>query len=444
MPTEVRKPDVPMDELGVTGLQYTGRRGLVMEEFLPELGGERGMRVYREMRENDPVISAVFYAIEMLIRQVDWRVEGPDEEAAEFVRSCMYDMSHTWKDFLCEVLSMLAYGYSWHEIVYKRRMGESRDPARSSQHSDGRIGWRKMPIRAQDTRQEWEFDETDGGVTAFVQMAPPKYELLTIPLSRSLLFRTGLHKGNPEGRSLLRGCYRPWFMKRRIENIESVGIERDLAGVPMIWRSPEIAEAYDPAFKTILKNIRRDEQEGLLLPLAYDENGKELVRFELLRAAGSRQIDVSQVIDRYDKRIAMTCMSDFLLLGQEAVGSFALADSKTSLFATALGAVLDSIAATINRHAIPRLLGVNGWRVEKMPEVKPGDIESPDFKELGAWITALAGAGATLFPDEDLENHLRSISNLPLKKEESTAQPRPPKPRGAATVPPEETLPEED
>jgi hypothetical protein len=32
-------------------------------------------------------------------------------------------MSHTFEDFITEALSMLGYGYSVHEIVYKRRLG---------------------------------------------------------------------------------------------------------------------------------------------------------------------------------------------------------------------------------------------------------------------------------------------------------------------------------
>jgi hypothetical protein len=35
----------------------------------------------------------------------------------------MDDMSHTWDDMISEILTMLVYGWSWHEIVYKKRVG---------------------------------------------------------------------------------------------------------------------------------------------------------------------------------------------------------------------------------------------------------------------------------------------------------------------------------
>lgn len=435
MPDVAKPRSIATDELGSTGLKRSGQRGLVYEEFLPQLQDERARKVYREMRDNDPTVGAVLYAIEMLIRQAEWRVEGEDEDMVEFIESCLTDMSTSWEDFLAEVLSMLVYGWSWVEVVYKRRLGpDQKDPSKRSQYNDGKIGWRKFPIRSQDSLSEWVFDE-EGGVQAMVQMAPPDYKIVEIPIERSLLFRTGLHKNNPEGRSILRCAYRPWLFKKRIEEIEGIGVERDLAGMPVIYRTGEIASVYDDELKKILRNVRRDEQEGVLLPLAYDENGNKLLTFELLSSAGQRQLDTDKILNRYNKLIAMTCLADFILLGQQAVGSFALASSKTELFSVAIGTILKSIASVFNLYAIPRLVAVNGMTpkdAKGMPKLVPGDVETPNLQELGAYITALAGAGATLFPDEDLESHLRKLADLPEKSEEAKALPSPVPPQPKA------------
>ena len=106
--------------------------GHFYEEFLPELSGTRGIRVYREMEQNDDTIGAIMFALKMLIRQVKWHVEPggdsvKDREAAEFVETCMGDMQSTWTDTISEILSFLPYGWSFHEIVYKRRMGKKTD-----------------------------------------------------------------------------------------------------------------------------------------------------------------------------------------------------------------------------------------------------------------------------------------------------------------------------
>ena len=220
-------------QLGSTGLRRHG--GYVYEEFLPNLRWPRAGDVYQEMADNDPVVGAILYLAEMLIRNAEWTTEAAsdkseDVEAAEFLYSCMHDMDMSWADTISEILSMLTYGFSFHEVVYKIRRGpHERNSKFRSKHSDGKIGWRRMPIRSQDTLHEWMFDD-EGDIKAFVQHNPNTSKIVVIPLSKGLLFRTRVSRDNPEGKSLLRNAYRPWYFKKHIEEIEGIGIERDLAG----------------------------------------------------------------------------------------------------------------------------------------------------------------------------------------------------------------------
>jgi len=421
------KPKNLFGETGVTGLRRAG--GYVQEEFLPQLAGYRAIQVYRDMRDNDPVVGAILYAIDKLVRQVPWRVQPAstkleDQRSAKFLESCLNDMSTSWEDTISEILSMLAYGWSFHEIVYKRREGDKRDSTRRSKYDDGAIGWRKLPIRAQETRQEWAFDES-GGIQGMYQSSPPDYTLTYIPMEKSLLFRTTTAKNNPEGRSVLRNAYRPWYFKKRIEEIEAIGIERDLAGFPIMYVDPDIMRDDAPGwkqtifndYKDAVVNIRRDQQEGLILPAIYDEGGNQMYKLELLSAGGSRQFDTNQVITRYDQRIATTVLADFILLGQANHGSYALSSDKTNLFAVSIRTWLEIIRTVMNQYAIPRLFEVNGFKVKKLPELAYGDIETPPLTEIGTFIQQLAGAGAPLFPDDLLENHLRKMAHLPERRE---------------------------
>lgn len=416
-------------ELGSTGLRRWA--GQVDEEFLPQLRGVRAIKTFREMRANDPVVGAVVFAVDMLLRQVSWRTEPGSQEfedlrAEQFLADCMEDMSHTWEDLISEVLSMLIYGWSWHEVVYKRRVGNVRNPMFRSKFNDGLIGWRKMPIRSQDTLTDWVFDD-DGGVQAMKQMAPPDYVEATIPIKKSLLFRTTAHKNNPEGRSILRNAYRPWYFKKRLEEIEGIGIERDLAGLPVAWIPAEMLtpsasdddKAVAEMFKKMVRNVRRDEQEGLVLPLDFDDDGNKLYEFELLNSGGTRAINIDTAITRYEQRIAMTILADFILLGHEQVGSYALSVNKTGIFRTALNSWAQAIAEVFNRHEIPRLFDLNGWEVDNLPRIIPGEVDPPDLGELGEFITKMAGAGMTLFPDPDLEDFVRDAARLPEKSEDA-------------------------
>lgn len=415
----------PMEELGVTGLEQSG--GRIHEEFLPQLHGRRSIQVFKEMRDNDPTVGAMLFAIEMLIRQVEWRVEPASEEesdaeVAEFVDSCFEDMSETWDDTLSEILSMLPFGFSVLEEVYKVRAGDQGPSSQQrSKFDDGRIGWAKLPIRAQETIERWVFDPDTNELCGLVQIARPDFRTREIPLDRFLLFRPQAHKQNPEGRSALRNAYRPWFFKKRIEEIEGIGIERDLAGMPTALVPPKLlsvnASASDKALlaeiNKVLRNVRRDEKEGLIFPLARDENGNLTYEFKLMTTGGRRQFNTSEIINRYDRRIAQTMLADFILLGQEGrTGSFALAESKTQLFAVAIGAWLDSIAEIFNRFAIPRLLELNAFAFTEVPKLVHGDIESIDIDKLGDFVVKLATAGVFL-GDEATVRHLRLQAGLP-------------------------------
>lgn len=417
-------PTSPLQEIGSTGLKRA--TGVIDEEFLPALRGRKAVKIYREMSLNDPMVGALLFAIDKLVRQVTWRVEGADNtpgsaQAVEFVEQCMEDMSHTWNDLISEILSMLPYGWAWHEIVYKKRVGPwEKDPRKRSKHTDGKYGWRKMPIRSQETLLRWLFDE-DGGVQAMVQIAPPYYKTSVIPIDRSLLFRTGLHKGNPEGISVLRNAYRPWFFKKRLEEFEAIGVERDLAGMPvasvpstyMMAKPGSNEEKVYKAFKRMVQNVRRDEHEGLVLPLEYNEKGNELFKFELMSSGGARTFDTNALINRYEQRILMTALADFILVGHEGTGSYAMHVDKTGIFRAALNVITDAIADTFNRHAIPRLFELNGWKLPELPRIVPTNVDPPNLGELSGFMSQMASLGMQFFPDPDLEKFLREVAHLP-------------------------------
>jgi hypothetical protein len=427
---EIPKNVGPMAELGVTGVKRVS--GYVDEEFLPALRGRKAVRVYREMSVNDSMCGAMLFSIDKLLREVEWKVLPADQSeenvlAQEFLESCMEDMNEPWDGFIGEVLSELTYGWSWHEIVYKRRLGPwERDPKRRSKFSDGLIGWRKMPIRAQETLLRWSFDET-GGIRAMVQMAPPKYQTTVIPIEKSILFRTAIAKGNPEGISMLRTAYRAWYFKKRLEEFEAIGVERDLAGMP-VGRVPAdylTAQKGTPqaktvdAFRKMVRGVRRDENEGLVLPTQYDPDTKQpMFDFELMSSGGTRQFDTNSIIQRYEQRILMSVLADFILVGHESTGSYSLHTDKTGIFRSALNAIVKGIADTLNRYAVPRLFAVNGWKLDQLPRFEPTNVDPPDLAQLAGFISATAGAGMQWFPDPELEKYVREIARLPEMTEE--------------------------
>lgn len=347
------------------------------------------------------------------------------EELAVFVETCLHDMADPWADCLSQIVTMIVFGFSYHEIVYKKRNGPNPDlPYQGSRFTDGKVGWANLAGRAQETLFRWEFDD-NGNIVGFWQLAPPKFQLRYIPLSKAILFRTTAYKNNPEGRSVFRSAYRSWFLKKRIEEYEAIGVERDLAGLPVFGVPYQLmTEGATPAekatleaIKEIVKNVRLNQQGGVVMPLAYDpDTGNPLYTFTLLSSDSSaKSMDTDKIIARYEQRMAMTALADILLLGHEAVGSQSLGNTKMELFTAALGGWLDSIADAINTMAIPKLMQINGEDPAMCPKLTHGKLATISLTDIGALITALSGAGADLFPDAALEDYIREEAGLPPK-----------------------------
>ena len=423
-------------ELGVTGLHMSG--GQVVDTKLKQLRGHRrALAIFAEMARYDDVVGGMLYAVEMIIRQLPWRTDPggdtpQDREAADFIESLRLDMSSSWEDSIAEILSMIWAGFSYHEIVYKRREGfKGLEPGQSSRFNDGKIGWRKLPIRGQQSLERWSMDE-EGGLNGMFQRNPnpvsgSRPAVIFIPIEKALLFRPHVDRGSPEGRSMLERAFISWYYKKQLTTIEAIGIERDATGMPVAWVPSKIlannASGDDKAtlltIKEMVVNIRRDEQEGFVMPLEYDDGGHKLFDLTLLTSGGRRQIDVGKAIMRHNRGIAAAVMAQFILMGDGEGGSLAMHKDKTELFLVGLGALVGEIKSVFNRHAIPRVLALNGMSVENPPHYEHGDIHQVDLAELGDFLGKLTAAGAPLFPDDELENHLRGIANLPEKAEET-------------------------
>ncbi len=393
--------------------------GYSFDEFLPSLSSwPLRAKVYREMLTNDPIIWAMFHTVEILCKQANFDItaasDSPeDQKSAGFVKECLFeDLNQPFKETLAEWLTFIPWGWAVSEIVYKKRNGRQDGIVMSSQFSDGRIGIAKFAPRGQDTLLHWDFDP-NGNVIGMTQLSPPDFKMVPIPfyapggLAKSLHFHTASNNGSPEGNAFLRHIFRAWMLKQREENLEGIGIERDLAGlpyakIPAAYMSPNATteqSAVYALFKDIVRNIRNDEQGGIVgASDVYPDSKVPMFEIGLLSAAGQKQYDVGATINRWNRIMLMVLLADFIVMGHERVGSFALADSKTELFADACGGFLDHICDQVNRHAIPTLLQLNGEAPDKMPKLTHGDIESVDPVELTQSMLNLANANVNIEP----------------------------------------------
>jgi hypothetical protein len=425
-------------ERGTSGLRRAG--GFVREEFLPELSGAQGVRKYREMADNSPVIGACLYAIQMRMRNVQWWMQPAEaspagEHYAALAQGMLFDdLDLPWSLQLSEILSFLTFGWSWFEMVFKRRQGPQPavlpdgTPGQPSKFDDGYIGLAKLAPRAQETLWRWEFDRT-GGLLGMHQIDPWMGRQAYLPYEKSLLFRPTSYKNSPEGRSILRTAYRPYYLLTHIENVEGITLERDGTGLPTIgtppqWWMPGAAPeevAQLDMIKRVGRNMRQDEQACIVYPLIYDQAGNQLLKVELLASPGARAVSADPVIQRYELRITQSMLCDLLFMGHEDVGSFALASSKSTTEAVALGGYLQVVTDEINRRCLPLLWRLNAFPPALMPTLAHGDVESLDLTELSRFILSFS----RVFNATDLENPIRRMAGLPERQGAET-HPLPP------------------
>ena len=386
-------------EYGVTGLENYA--GIIQQEFLTDLrisGHGKGYKIYDEMRKNSPVVGALLNAISQAILAVDWTFtseNGNEDPRLQLINDSINNMDFTLKEHMTEVLSVLSFGFSLFEIVYQR--------------VGGRLLWRKFSFRGQDTINRWIIDEDKdkGKILGFEQQSNTVYQPVEIPIDKCIHYRTNKERNNPEGISMLRTSYTSYYYAKNITAIEAIGIERDLVGIPMI-KLPDGADTSDGSddmtrAEKIVRRVRNDEQAGLVIPPGWD--------FTLVSAESTRQTDSGSVISRHEKRILMSVLAQFLVLGMDQVGSMSLSEDQTDFFNMSVNSFADMIADTFTRQAVRKLMVLNGLDPNgvKLEHSPAGDVSMITISEA---LKNLAGF-ITLFPED--QKTLRSIIGLPDK-----------------------------
>jgi hypothetical protein len=392
------------------------------DEFIPQLRGQRGIRRLREMRENDATVGAILFTIEQMLRPIPWQFRPADDSrdarrAADIMTRSMEQMDTTWEEFISDALSFFTYGFSTFEKIYQR------------DRKSGDILLQRLSPRPQWSIERFEA-KPNGDLVAAVQST--YFKRAYIPSDKLLHFRSMPENQSPSGRSVLRNAYVPYYRLSYLQEIEVVAIERELNGLPL-GRIPGsfLSDNATPDQVNILnymekalRDLKNNEQGYLILPsdLITDENGnptqKYIADISLVSSNGTRDIDITKSIVRYQQDIARSVMADFVMLGANDRGSFAMSQSKSDMFLKALHGYMNNISSTLQRQLLPQLCAMNGIPKEKAPVPTYGQIASVDITELGTYLQKLSMAGAPLFPDDQLEDHLRREANLPEKTPE--------------------------
>lgn len=384
--------------------RISGKFGTYFEDEIEvRLMGTRYLTEFRKMLDSDATCGAFMLAITKIFQSVDWK---PINDDKGILAKSLENIN--WKDKIEEVLLFLPYGFSLFEVQLQE------------DESTGEVTWKKFHVRPQDTINEWTKD-SHGNIT-HVKQGNPFGHQATININKCLHFAVSKTTNRPYGRSIFRSAYRDWYYKTNIEKIESIGIERDLTGLPVLTPS-EDAEILDDEGNlnqlgiwawSMVRGVKRNEQEGLVLPAGW--------KFELQGSPGKRQFDLNAVISRYDSRIALSILSQFLILGMvNSSGSFALSKEQSDLFYKAVEGFAKMVANVINTQFIGTKALQLYNNLPEQPMLVPIGVNRLNLSDLASFLGRLLKFNI-IQPDDKLEEHLRNIASLP-EKDASSSRP---------------------
>jgi hypothetical protein len=411
-------PTDPEILTGTPGVPTFG--GWVYDEKDPALQGKRLPRTLLQMATTHPLIGVALRVITTTIGDVTWRVAPaklpgealPTEEATAAADLLIRAMSGVpWAD-ICEeqAYDVATLGAGWHEVAY-------------TLDASGDWVWSAMELRRGDTIDQVVTSRPDGGGDLLYVVQRTQTTQATIPADRLIRTVAAGSRANPAGVSMLRPIYESWKAQQNLIKIAAIGLERTLAGLPVMELPAEVVAAktadlaaVKAAYQSLVSQVKVNEAAGIVIPSEYTSAGNRSgFKLSLLSLAGAKGDSPLPMIQFMEGRIAQALLVQFLLLGAGAsggtTGSFALADSHTTMFARAVGALLGRIRDAMQRE-VGRLMELNGVAREAWPKLEPGDIETRDLAALGAFLDALTKAGVPV-TDPATVAQLRETAGLP-------------------------------
>jgi len=412
-----RKPATKPKSSQMTEVGYSGLRmfdGVTAEETMRELNFPRSNKVFKEMSYH-PAINTALSLYNSMIGKATFRFVPPKDatarevKQAEMVESMFTDMDRPIEEVMIDIMTMATYGFCVLEKVYKIRK-----KSKGSLYDDGIVGIKKLAYRSQESIDKFEFDDDGNNIVAVKQNLSliadpylrysrrPHMEII-LPREKFLLFNMGRNTSNPYGQSPLRDVYVPWKYLTSIEELEAMGVAKDLQGLPVLYlpaqymsedASPEQKAIFDQ-FKNVIRNLQQNSQSGVILPSAVDPDTRaQLFKLELLSTEGGKKsYDTTKVKDYYRAMIFIGMNADILLMGNTETGSFALGSLKSSLTGSFVESVFQRIVRVFNDDLIKQVYELNGWDVSRRCKMDYEGFEDTNLDEFSKAVQRIGAVG---------------------------------------------------
>lgn len=383
-----------LTEWGGTGTIIVG--GILSNaDYNPELTGTQRVAIYDQMRKGDATVRAALLAVKLPIISANWYIKEYDQSPEslaikDFVTERLFnDMDIPWNDWLRHCMNYLDYGSMVFEKVYK-------------QLPSGQIGWKKFAPRLTNTIYRWRMpDNVTEGITQIL----PTGGLRGIPIWKTMVFINEQEGENYEGISLLRAAYQAWYFKTSMYKIDAIATERQGLGIPYVKVPPNASDQDRNTINDLLQNMRANESANIQVPVGWEVG--------FMDTKGSVVKTAKDMIMHYDRQISKSVLAQFLELGSNNTGSFALSSDQSQLFLLSLKAIANKIQEVLNTDAIRELCDMNFNITDNhYPTLQYGRIGNVDVEKLSIALFRLA-QGGLITASPELEQYLTNVLDIP-------------------------------
>lgn len=428
---------IPTRALGSVLTGYAGGETYYADRHLNLLGQQR-WNVYEDMVRDIAIIAAGARLFLNLMANAVWTVNPPEDEdgtvpqgaqeIADTAYDILFDMTSSWSTVVRKVAMYRFAGFSVMEWTAKMR-------------DDGAVGLLDVEHRPQRTITRWQRDPS-GTVEGIVQRVAGRPEVV-LPRSKVVYAVDDTLTDEPEGLGLFRHLAPTADRLRTFLDLEEVGFETDLRGIP-IARAPlgelqkEVVDSGDegsdhrnraearrqgmlrPLREFIEKHIR-NKKTGVLLPsdtfISQGDKGNAPSAvpkwaLELLNGDSQSFEQIAAAIKEMKQDLARVMGVEHLLLGSDGTGSLALARSKVGTFYLTITSTLYELVEIFDRDLIEPLSVLNGWPDELRPQMGVNEISDRDLEQVIDALSKLASAGAPVLPDDPAVGEIYDLLGL--------------------------------
>lgn len=361
----------------------------------------------------------------------DVQVDPVAEEAmrlAQWLENVLFDEMNTpWTALIGRMGMYKFHGFSLHEWTGILR-------------EDKTIGLASVQNRPQVTIEKWDLDRS-GELQGVIQRIPLDGTEEYLPRWKTIyVVDDELADGDPQGVGLFRHSAQKVQQLMRLEQLEIIGFETDLRGIPVTRApleeiqahltagtlTPEQAAAMLAPLDQFMRGHTKNKALAVRLDSAVhrglDANGapSSVPKWDVSLLTGDSQGHeaIRVAVEGKQREIARVAFAEGFLLGGDGGSNRALGEEKSRFLSDFANAVLTDIANALNMDLVRPLWDLNGYPKELRPTLRFEAVSVEDVVRVAEMLDKMGKAGAKLHPKDPVINTVRVRARLPKVPDE--------------------------